>query len=96
MYWDPLVLKDSLPSEMYDNFILFSVRMYLLSPGISEEMLAFVHKLMVSCVEYIGALHGKDEIVSSVRQLILVYLAGLPFQMHWMAAKATVCRIAIL
>lgn len=35
LYWGPVVLKDCLPSEMYDNFMLFSVGMYLLlSPGI--------------------------------------------------------------
>lgn len=82
LYWKPLVLKDSFPCKIYDN-MLFSVGMYLwLSPGISEEGLAFAHKLMVSCEEYIGVLYGKDEIVYNVHQLDLVCLAGLPFKMH--------------
>ena len=76
LYWGPLVLKGSLPSELYDNFMLFSVGMYvLLSPGISEEMLAFAHKLMVSCVEHFGALYGKDEIVYNVNVYQLIHLA---------------------
>lgn len=71
LYWGPIVLKDLLPSELYDNLVLFSVGMYLLlSPGISEEMLAFAHKSMVSFVEHFGELYGKDEIVYNVHQLI--------------------------
>lgn len=57
LYWVPVILKDSLPSELYDNYMLFSVGMYLLlSPGISEETLAFTYKLMVSFVEHFGSL----------------------------------------
>lgn len=92
LYWGPVVLKDSLPSELYDNFMLFSVGMYLLlSPSISGEMLAFAHKLMVSFVEHFGALYGKDEIVYNVHHLIhlaeeyrrfgtLDNISGFPFE----------------
>lgn len=70
----------------------FPVGMYLLlSPNISEEMLAFAHKLMVSSVEHFGALHGKDEIVYNIHQLIhlaeeysrfgtLDNISGFPFE----------------
>lgn len=72
--------------------MLFSVGMYLfLSPGISEKMLAFAHKLMVSFVEHFGELYGKDEIVYNVHQLIhlaeeyrkfgtLDNISGFPFE----------------
>lgn len=92
LYWGPVVLKDCLPSEIYDNFMLFSVSMYLLlSPGISEERLAFAHKLMVSFVEHFRQLYGKDEIVYNIHQLIhlaeeyrkfgtLDNISGFPFE----------------
>lgn len=85
LYWGPVVLKDCLPSEFYDNFMLFSVTMYLLlSPGISGQMVEFPHRLMISFVEPFGQLYGRDEIVYNVHQLI--HLAneykqcfGIPF-----------------
>lgn len=92
LYWGPVVLKDCLPSDMYDNFMLFSVGMYLLlSPDISEEMLAFAQKLMVSFVEHFGQLYGRHEIVFNVHQLInlaeeyrkfgsLDNICGFPFE----------------
>lgn len=92
LYWGPVVLKDSLPSELYDNFMLFSVGMYmLLSPSISEEMLAFAQKLMVAFVEHFGELYGKDEIVYNIHQLThlaeeyrrfgnLDNISGFPFE----------------
>jgi hypothetical protein len=71
LYWGPIVLKDSLPSEIYDHFMLFSVGMYLLlSPGVCVKMLAFAEKLMVSFVDYYGQLYGREEIVYNVHQLI--------------------------
>lgn len=37
LYCGPVVLKDCIPSEVYDNFILLAVTMYLLlSPGFSD------------------------------------------------------------
>lgn len=74
LYWGPVVLKDCLPSEMYDNFMLFSVAMYLLlSIHISVEKLSFAERLMVSFVEHFGKVYGKDEIVYNVH--ILIHLA---------------------
>ena len=71
LYWGPVVLKDCLPSELYDNFMLFSVAMYLfLSPGISGQKVELAHRLMISFVEHIGQLYGRDQIVFSVYQLI--------------------------
>ena len=92
LYWGPVVLKGSLPSEFYDNFMLFSVAMFLfLSPGISDQMVEFAHGLMVSFVGHFGQLYGRDEIVFSVHQLIhladeykqfgpLDNISGFPFE----------------
>lgn len=72
--------------------MLFSFGMYLLlSPGISDDMLDFAHKPMVSFVEHFGQLYGKDEIVFTVHQLIhlaeeyrqfgpLDNISGFPFE----------------
>ena len=71
LYWGPVVLKGCLPSEFYDNFMLFSVAMYLyLSPGLSDQMVEFAHRLMISFVKHFGQLYGRDEIVFTVHQLI--------------------------
>ena len=70
LYWGPVVLKDCLPSEMYDSFMLFSVSLYLLLSLIFMRKCAFAHKLMVSFVEHFGQLYGRDEIVFNVHQLI--------------------------
>ena len=42
----------------------------MLSPGISEEMLSFAERLMVSLVQHYGQLYGTDEIVYNVHQHI--------------------------
>ncbi|XP_034060980.1 uncharacterized protein LOC117546329 isoform X1 [Gymnodraco acuticeps] len=92
LYWGPVVLKDCLPSEIYDNFMLFSVAMYLfLSPGISGQKVELAHRLMISFVEHFGQLYGRDQIVFSVHQLIhladeykqfgpLDNVSGFPFE----------------
>lgn len=92
LYWGPVVLKGCLPSEFYDNYMLFSVGMYLfLTPGISDQMVDFAHRLMISFVGHYGQLYGRDEIVFSVHQLIhladeykqfgpLDNISGFPFE----------------
>ena len=63
----------------------------LLSPGISEEMLSFAERLMVSLVQHYGQLYGTDEIVYNVHQHIhlaeeyknfgsLDSISGFPFE----------------
>lgn len=71
LYWGPVVLKGGLPSEFHDNFMVFSVAMYLfLSPGLSGQIVEFAHRLMISFVEHFRQLYGRDEIVFSVHQFI--------------------------
>ena len=69
LYWGPVVLKDCLPSEFYDNFMLFSVAMYF-SPELSGQMVELAHRSMISFVKHFGQLYGRDEIVFTVHQLI--------------------------
>ena len=63
----------------------------MLSPGISEEMLSFAERLMVSLVQHYGQLYGTDEIVYNVHQHIhlaeeyknfgsLDSISGFPFE----------------
>ncbi|KAK7893047.1 hypothetical protein WMY93_022199 [Mugilogobius chulae] len=92
LYWGPIVLRDSLPSELFDNFMMFSVAMFIfLSPKISSEIIEFAQTLMISFVEHFGQLYGRDEIVFSIHQLIhlaeeykrfgpLDNVSGFPFE----------------
>ena len=90
LYWGPVVLKDCLPSEFYDNFMLFSVAMYF-SPELSGQMVELAHRSMISFVKHFGQLYGRDEIVFTVHQLIhlvdeykqfgpLDNVSGFPFE----------------
>ncbi|KAL6491397.1 hypothetical protein MHYP_G00017420 [Metynnis hypsauchen] len=92
LYSGPVVLRDCLPSELYDNFMLFSVAMrLLLSPGNNEQMVKFAHDLLVSFVQHFGKLYGSDEVVFTIHQLIhladeyrqfgpLDNVSGFPFE----------------
>ncbi|XP_060772163.1 uncharacterized protein LOC132883046 isoform X1 [Neoarius graeffei] len=71
IYSGPLVLRDILPQDLYENFMLFSVAMFLLlTPNISESMVCFSEKLLMAFVKHFGEVYGKDEIVFSVHQTI--------------------------
>ncbi|KAL6491430.1 hypothetical protein MHYP_G00017750 [Metynnis hypsauchen] len=92
LYSGPVVLRDCLPSELYDNFMLFSVAMrLLLSPGNNEQMVKFAHDLLVSFVQHFGKLYGSDKVVFTIHQLIhladeyrqfgpLDNVSGFPFE----------------
>ncbi|XP_060785073.1 uncharacterized protein LOC132891481 isoform X2 [Neoarius graeffei] len=71
IYSGPLVLRNILPQDLYENFMLFSVAMFLLlTPSISESMVCFSEKLLMAFVKHFGEVYGKDEIVFSVHQTI--------------------------
>ncbi|XP_049332101.1 uncharacterized protein LOC125799437 isoform X1 [Astyanax mexicanus] len=71
IYTGPVVLKNCMPQEVYDNFMLFSVAMFLLlTPDISEEKLCFAGNILVCFVRHFGELYGKEEIVFNVHQLV--------------------------
>lgn len=63
LYAGPVVLNNSIPIEMYNNFLLFSVAMHLLlSPGTAESMIDCANELLISFVNHFGQLYGKTEI----------------------------------
>ncbi|KAL2102394.1 hypothetical protein ACEWY4_001562 [Coilia grayii] len=71
IYTGPLVLRDTLSHNLYDNFMLFSVAMcLLLTPNISDNMVSFAQKLLAAFVKHFGQVYGKEEIVFSVHQTI--------------------------
>lgn len=70
LYAGPVVLRDTIPLEMFNNFMLFSVAMHLLlSPGTSEKMVDCAHELLISFVSHFGQLYGRSEITYNVHQL---------------------------
>lgn len=70
LYAGPVVLKNSIALEIYENFMLLSVAMHLLlSPGTSEEMIDCAQGLLTSFVTHFGQLYGKGEITYNVHQL---------------------------
>lgn len=92
LYTGPIVLRDSIPSELYDNFMLFSVGMcLLLTPGISDGMVDLAYKMLISFVRHFGELYGTNEIVFNIHQVIhladeyklfgpLDNVSGFPFE----------------
>lgn len=71
IYTGPIVLKGCVESAIYDNFLLFSVGMFLLlSPGLSDSMIEFAKKALLSFVTHYIRLYGTDEVVFNVHQVI--------------------------
>ncbi len=71
LYTGPVVLKGFVESEIYDNFLLFSVGMFLLlSPGLSASMIEFANKVLLSFVRHYSGVYGTDEVVFNVHQVI--------------------------
>ncbi len=71
LYTGPVVLKRFVESEIYDNFLLFSVGMFLLlSPGLSASMIEFANKVLLSFVRHYSGVYGTDEVVFNVHQVI--------------------------
>ena len=92
LYAGPVVLNNTIPIEMYNNFLLFSVAMHLLlTPGTAENMIDCANELLVSFVNHFGHLYGKAEITYNVHQLThlaaeyksfgpLDNIAGFPYE----------------
>lgn len=71
LYTGPIVLRNSIPNELYDHFMLFSVGMcLLLSPGTSDVMVDLAYKMLVSFVGHFGELYGRNETVFRIHQLM--------------------------
>lgn len=70
LYAGPVVLRNSIPVELYDNFTLFSAAMHLLlSPGTSDKMVDCAHEFLVAFVSHFGQIYGRQEITYNVHQL---------------------------
>jgi hypothetical protein len=71
LYTGPVCLLDSLPAEMYNNFILLCVAISLLSnPSLCAEYADYTHDLLVLFVNHFGDLYGRDKITYNVHGLI--------------------------
>ena len=75
LYTGPVVLSQTLPDEMYKNFLILSVAVHiLLSPHLCRPTLLNNAKiLLVNFVEHFGDLYGKDQIVYNVHSLIHIH-----------------------
>lgn len=70
LYVGPVVLNNTIPLEMYNNFMLFSVAMHLLLlPGTAENMVDCANELLISFVNHFGQLYRKGEVTYNVHQL---------------------------
>lgn len=71
LYTGPLVLKDVLKSQIYDNFMLLSVGVYILvSSEYCLRMNNFANSLLVSFVEHFGCFYGQEFLVYNVHSLV--------------------------
>lgn len=75
LFTGPIVLKGVLLPQVYDNFMLLSVAIYILvSPQYCLQLNHLAHHFLVSFVEHYGLLYGKDQVVYNIHGL--VHLAG--------------------
>ena len=71
VYTGPLVLRDGLPEELYKNFLLLFVAMYLLlCPSLCTAYCDYAQELLKHFVEHFSALYGTDNLVYNVHSLI--------------------------
>jgi len=67
------VLLGKLSSSAYNNFMLFSVAMFvLLSKSSSESEIDYAHDLLVLFVQHFSGLYGSDMVVYNVHNLVHV------------------------
>lgn len=71
LYTGPVVLKDVLKSQIYDNFMLLSVGVYiLLSSEYCLTMNNLANSLLVSFVEHFGQLYGQEFLVYNLHGMV--------------------------
>lgn len=71
LYTGPVVLRGVLQPQIYDNFMLLSVGVYILaSPKYCLELNDFAKTLLVSFVEHFGQLYGKEFLVYNIHGLV--------------------------
>lgn len=71
LYTGPVVLRRVLQPQIYDNFMLLSVGVYILaSPKYCLELNDFAKTLLVSFVEHFGQLYGEEFLVYNIHGLV--------------------------
>lgn len=71
LYTGPVVLRDMLKPQIYNNFMLLSVGVYILaSPKYRLEMNDLANTLLVSFVEHFGQLYDEDFWVYNIHGLV--------------------------
>ena len=70
LYVGPVALRHALPPKMYENFMVLSSCIYVLShPIYCRSMLSFVRPLIVRFIRQFKKLYGEDEVVYNVHVL---------------------------
>ncbi|GAA6097846.1 uncharacterized protein LOC113076649 isoform X1 [Tachysurus ichikawai] len=92
LYTGPVVLNDVLQHQIYDNFMLLSVAVYILaSPKFCMKMNDLANTLLLSFVEHFGQLYGEEFLVYNIHGLVhlsedvkihgnLDLISGFPFE----------------
>ena len=71
LYTGPVVLRGVLQPQIYDNFMLLSVGVYILAnPKYCMEMNELANTLLVSFVEHFGKLYGEEFWVYNIHGLV--------------------------
>ena len=77
LYTGPVALKDKIAKELYDNFLLLSVAIHLLTnptSATSVPLCDYAHSLLVLFVQHFSQLYGSDKVTYNIH--CLVHLAG--------------------
>jgi len=71
LYTGCVVLVDSLPKQLYENFMLLSVGIgMLLNPALGHTYSEYSHGVLVSFIKHFGELYGADKISYNVHGLV--------------------------
>lgn len=102
LYTGPVVLKDVLAPEVYQNFMLLSVSIYILaSPTYCLMLNDFANTLLRAFVKHFGELYGQEFVVYNIHGLIhlsedvrvhgnLDLISGFPFENYLKKIKGMV------
>lgn len=71
LYTGPVVLRGVVEPQIYDNFMLLSVGVYILaSPEYCMELNDFAKTLLISFIKHFGQLYGEEFLVYNVHGLV--------------------------
>lgn len=102
LYTGPVVLRDVLADEIYNNFMLLSVAIHVLaSPSLCLVLNDFARTLLCSFVDHFSALYGSDFVVYNIHGLLhlcddvkvhghLDLISGFPYENYLQMLKKMV------